>query len=482
MKTKRSLANRALVLLCSLLIVGGLGGPAFAQTELKPGFNLFSPEQDVEIGRQSSKEVEKELPVLHERRVEAYLNRVGERLAKQAPGAKYPYEFGLINASDINAFALPGGPVYLNRGLVDAAGSEAELAGVMAHEIAHVALRHGTNQASKAYLAQAGFGLLGGLLGNGNTGQIVGAVGGFGLNAVFLKFSRSAEEQADVLGAQILARAGYDPIAMVDFFERLRAMSDHDPGKVEKFFSSHPAPADRARRVRQELDLIGRVQSRRPEGDLRGIQARLDRLPAAPTQNASNDRGSNGQVAGIERPSSRFRGYRHPSGLYRIDYPDNWRVSEAGQGFGITIVPDGGVVNYQGRQEIVYGAIVNHYETFRNSSYSRFRDPNPDRQLREATEDLAHQLLRSNSYLEIIENSWDRGEVADQAGLSVVLAGLSPVTREQEQVTIFTRFLPDGDILYTLFVAPAADQRALSNTFQRMLSSLQVNDEAHSGF
>ena len=150
--------------------------------------------------------------------MDRYLNKIVSKLAAKAPGARYPYTIKAVNDPAINAFSLPGGPMYVNRGLVEAARSEAELAGVLAHEMAHVALRHGTHQASKAYLGQAGLGILGGLLGkNGdNTAQIVNAVGGLGLNAVFLKFSRDAEYQADQVGAQIMAGAGYNPVAMAD--------------------------------------------------------------------------------------------------------------------------------------------------------------------------------------------------------------------------------------------------------------------------
>jgi len=136
-------------------------GSVMAQTRIRPGFNLFSVEQDQEIGRQSAAEAERQLPILSDRSADQFINAITTRLAKFAPGADYPYQFKLVNASDINAFALPGGYLYLNRGLIDAAGSEGMLAGVMAHEMAHVALRHGTNQASKAYLGQTGLGILG---------------------------------------------------------------------------------------------------------------------------------------------------------------------------------------------------------------------------------------------------------------------------------------------------------------------------------
>ena len=182
-----------------------------AQTQIQPGFNLFSVEQDQEIGRQSADEAQRQLPILHDHSIQAYVDGVGKRLAAVAPGAKYPYQFKIANVSDINAFALPGGYLYLNRGLIEAAQNEGQLAGVMAHEVAHVALRHGTNQASKAYLGQAGLGLLGGLVGKRDTStqQTIASIGGFGLNTLFLKFSRTAEEQADIVGAQMMAKAGW---------------------------------------------------------------------------------------------------------------------------------------------------------------------------------------------------------------------------------------------------------------------------------
>src|SRR4029077_7801844 len=177
-------------------------GTASGQTVVRPGFNVFSIDQDVEIGKQSAFQAEKQLPMLSNAAVSRYVSTIGARLVAQAPGPKFTYQFKVVNASEVNAFALPGGFIYVNRGLLSKARTEGELAGVMAHEIAHVALRHPTNQASKAYLAQAGLGVLGGILGGrtrSSTGQIIGAVGGFGLNSLFLKFSRSVESQADVV-------------------------------------------------------------------------------------------------------------------------------------------------------------------------------------------------------------------------------------------------------------------------------------------
>ena len=150
-------------------------------------------QQDIEIGRQSAAQAERELPVMRDASLERYLNDVAQRLVAVAPGARYPYRVRAVDSSDINAFTFPGGFLYVNRGLLTATRNESELAGVLAHEISHVALRHGTHEASKAYGAQAGLGILGGLLGRGKSGttqQIIQAVGGLGLNAVFMKFSR----------------------------------------------------------------------------------------------------------------------------------------------------------------------------------------------------------------------------------------------------------------------------------------------------
>jgi predicted Zn-dependent protease len=231
------------------VLLAPLAAWADSLKDIRPGFNLFSPQQDYEIGRRSALAANRQLPTYTDARV----SRIGKRLAAAAPGTRFPYEFRVVNQADINAFALPGGFVYINRGALNAARSEDEIAAVLAHEIAHVSLRHGTNQASKAYLAQAGLGLVGSLLGGraqGGLGQIIGMVGGFGLNTLFLKHSRSAESQADLLGAQIMRRAGYDPRGMVSF---LQTIQRHSGGRSVEWLSDHPNPENRVARLQREL-------------------------------------------------------------------------------------------------------------------------------------------------------------------------------------------------------------------------------------
>ena len=480
-----------------------ISSAVFAQTSLKPGFNLFSTDQDVEIGRQSAAEVDRQLPIVNDRAITNYVNTIGKRLAAVAPGAKYPYQFKVVNASDINAFALPGGYMYVNRGLIEAAANEGQLAGVMAHEMAHVALRHGTNQASKAYLGQTGLGLLGGLIGNDDrsTEKTIASVGGFGLNALFLKFSRSAEEQADVAGAQMLAKAGYDPQDMSDFFEVLRSKQSGDPGKVEQFFSSHPPPQNRASRIESEMAMLT-IRPTAQVGGFAKVKSKLNAMPPARTmqQIAQNQPASpqprnypDGRVGDIENPSASFNSFEQRNRHFRIDYPSNWLSYESADGLGVTLAPAGGLVDVGAdERDLIYGVVIRHYEPFLNDV-----DESDDRfsllgsssgeavnrvvsrtNLAQATNDLVGQILRTNPTLTLVRDSQRNDTIDGAKALSLVLSGRSAATGAEERVTVFTRELTDSHIIYALFIAPGQNYGELNETFNRMISSLRVSDDA----
>ena len=486
------------LLLAAMALGGSLPDLAPAQTrsqQPEPGFNLFTVEQDIELGRQSAVEAEKQLRLLSDRNVDSYLNRIVQRLAAGAPGAKYPYQIKAVNATEINAFALPGGPMYVNRGLVQAARNEAELAGVLAHEMAHVAMRHGTHQASKVYLTRSGLGILGGLLGrqSGSTAKLLNAIGGVGLNAVFLKFSRDDEYEADKVGVQIMANAGYDPRAMADFFALMRAEQGRNPGKLEQFFSSHPSPANRESRIRQ-LAAQTRGGSAQVVGGFSNIKSRLGDLPAASSQRvalaeADDDAPVTGRVTvQVDPPSARFIQFAHSSGFFNISHPDNWRTY--GSGLAVSMAPDGGVVEGDdGQQVMLYGVIINHYAPFegeesrRSQSLQRNYAPFEDRTiprgaLEDATDDLVRTILDANRYLRA-ETGSAQSEVIDGApGFSVLLSGTSPATGMEERVTVYTRGLTDGHVIYALGISPGRDAANFDRAFVRMMRSLNVNDEA----
>jgi hypothetical protein len=457
-------------------------GVSLAQEDPKPGFNLFSVEQDIEIGRQSAAEAERQLPILRDQALERYVNAVTRELTSNTPGPRYPYRVRVVNASDINAFALPGGFLYVNRGLLEATRSESELAGVLAHEISHVALRHGTHEASKAYAAQAGIGILGGLLGrdrSSNTNAVINAVGGVGLNAVFLKFSRNDEYQADLLGVRTMSRAGYDPSAMVSFFELLSRERAREPGKLEQFFSSHPAPADRATRMRAEADRLGPVDRPKEVGGFAGIRQALRGLPEpdrqqrrlGETRRVEPDTGAGSVRAGratLDPPSPRLRTFRQRDGFFDIDYPENWRAYEPERGYGAVIAPDGGIRVSGARSEgIVCALVINHYDPFDDGGST----------LEEATEDVVAQVLRGNSYLRR-QGRARRETVGGRRGLAVELSGRSPVTGESERVSVLTRALSDGHVLYALVVTPGSEASRFAPAFDRMIDSLRIDDRS----
>ncbi len=230
---------------CGGLIAGArLGQMQETQTTAGAGFNLFSPEQDIELGEASAEEIRRQLVVLNDERTERYVQRLGERVAAKAPGYKFPYKFVVVASPEVNAFALPGGYVFVNEGAIEAARSEGELAGVLAHEIAHVSLRHGTTQASRAYLAKTSLNLLNAITValQGDVGRLAAVVGGAGANKFFLKSNREAEAQADAEGARLMAAAGYDPREMAEFFERL---DEREGLRVRDEPGDHPDPASR---------------------------------------------------------------------------------------------------------------------------------------------------------------------------------------------------------------------------------------------
>ena len=497
---KRTIQAPSVLLACALVLCAPVVARA-ATSRATPGFNLFSVEQDIEIGRQSAVEAERQLPLLNDRNVDRYLNEIIRKLAAQAPGPRYPYAVKAVNAPEINAFALPGGPMYVNRGLFEAARSEAELAGVLAHEMSHVALRHGTHQASKAYLTQAGLGILGGLLGRngGNASNIVNAIGGLGLNVVFLKFGRDDEYQADELGAEIMAGAGYNPVAMANFFELLRSEQSHDPGKLERFFSDHPPSADREARIRDQAVSLPLARSN-DVGGFDRMRADLQRLsPAAsrvaqrleePRNQDSRNPDSGQFDVRVDEPSSRFQRIEQRNGFFTIEHPDNWRAYSADPGYAVSIAPDGGVVDMgNGQQAMLYGVIINHYAPFesetdrqrasRERHYAPFEDTDRWRgSLEDATDDLVRQIIRSNSYLRAQDGEAQQERIDGASSFSLVLSGRSPVTGQEERVTVVTRGLSDGHVLYALCIVPGSGYDSMARTFARMLRTLNVNDDA----
>ncbi len=458
------LQNRPLVAV--LLVLGLLSGMALtlaARTKIKPGMNFFSKQQEVQLGREASAQVEKEVTLVRDSALTSYVNQLGQRLARYSPEPEFPYTFKVVRDKKINAFALPGGPVYVNTGTIAAAENEAQLAGVLGHEIGHVALRHGTNNASKAMLAQLPLAALGGIIGQGSIGGQLAQLGiGFGLNSVMLKYSRDAERQADIVGAQMLYDAGYNAEEMVRFFEN---MQKGERGSSVEWLSSHPNPGNRAELVRREISELGPQKSLTNDGpgfaQARSLAGGINRQPAADRPGGyGHDASGEHQHPGL--PSRNFRVF--DGGSFRISYPDNWQVYGE-EGSAATIAPREGIVRTRDSAGIAYGAMISIFEP----------EPGEDGRisLSEATAQLIEQLRQSNSGLRTLSGR-QRFQVDGRQALSTMMMGRSPVRGENETDWLVTVLRSDGTLWYVVFVAPERDFSTFRPAFEQMLDSVRL--------
>ena len=226
---------------------------AIGERDVGKGVNFYSIEKEIAMGKRMAQDVERHSKIVDDPVIAEYVNRVGQNLVRNSD-AKVPFTIKLIDSADVNAFALPGGFFFVNSGLMLRAESESELAGVMAHEIAHVAARHGTRQATKGQLVQiASIPLL--FIG-GWTGYGIYQASSFLIPMTFLKFSRGMESEADFLGVQYLYKSGYDPTSFIDFFEKMLADEKRRPGTMSKLFRSHPPHGSRIRKTQKNIDQL----------------------------------------------------------------------------------------------------------------------------------------------------------------------------------------------------------------------------------
>jgi len=223
------------------------------------GINFFSKQQDIQLGQEESQEVRKKFPVYRDAWVQQYVRGVGQRLAATGPAREsgFPFTFTVLDNKQVNAFALPGGPMYILTGLLQTVDNEAQLAAVMAHEMSHVILRHGTHEASKAKMVELPAILASEALGNRS---LLTRLTAMGANSFILKFSRDSESDADALGAHLMAEAGYDPIEMSRFFGKLQAAGGQGNSRLAQFLSDHPNPGNRERLIAEEAQTIPRRQ------------------------------------------------------------------------------------------------------------------------------------------------------------------------------------------------------------------------------
>ena len=474
MTTPHSLRPHAVVLAVALLAATVLAG---AQTRVVAPDNKYTPAQDVEMGRQAAADARKQLPVMRDDNVTSFVQDIGRRLVAAIPGElrhpEFQYTFEVVNVKEINAFALPGGPMFVNRGMIEAAHNDGEIAGVMAHELSHVLLRHGTAQASKATkyeMGQMAGAVLGSIIGGG-WGQVIAQGTQFGLGTAFLRFSREFERQADTEGAQIMARAGYDPLDMAAMFKTIQKQGGSGG---PQWLSDHPDPGNRIAAITQEAKTLRVDNPIRTTREFTQVQAHLRQLsPAMTTEQATKNAGRNGNPGNpdhrdngrvgmpsgrVEAPAGSFQTYTEGN-MFRISVPSNWRELPGNNT--VTFAPEGAYGDANGQSMFTHGVEVG---AARNESHD----------LQTATNELLASLAQGNPGLSR-PSRYDRVKVGGRQGLRAVLTNSSSAG-QPENIVVFTSQLRDGSLFYAVAVAPQGDFPSYSRIFDRVIGSIQLID------
>ena len=472
MISKLVFKRQILVAWITLVAISVMPLSVLAQTQIKYHSNKYSVQDDVQLGREAARQAESQFPLLRDSEVEGYVEDVGRRLVSAIPAEfqhrEFQYSFKVVNARDINAFALPGGPMYVNRGMIQSARTEGEMAGVMAHEISHVALRHGTAQATKGQK----YGLLAGIAGIAGTifgGPGVGQLAQAPFAVYLLKFSREYETEADVLGSQIMARAGYDPRDLANMFRTLEQQGGGGGG----FLSDHPSPNDRYARINREAQMLQVNAGMRDTRDFSRIQQKLRGYGTAPTMaeiQRSGQRYPTGENTGnypnnppsgrVSYPSSRFQTVSIFNGGAQVSVPSNWR--QVNESNAVWFAPEGAYGQINGQAVFTHGTSFGLAQT--NS-----------RNLQRATEELINSFAQGSNNNLRVSGGQQRTTMSGRTALFTTLSNVNEATGRPENVRLITTQLRDGQVFYMIAVAPQ-NERNFESAFETILRSIRLND------
>lgn len=497
----RNFSAKVLAIVLTLLLVTPIdllaqGTEPVLPNPGKPGMNKQQQEQ---LGLQAVGEVYKQMPVLPDSNpVTQYVQQLGKKLETVIPSDKsWPYQFHVIPSGDINAFALPGGPIFVNVATVTAAQNEAQLAGVLAHEMSHVYMQHSAKQAPKAAIAQIIAGVAGAVLGGSTVGNLAQLGIQFGAGTMLMKYSRADEAQADSVGAIIMYKAGYNPKAMADFFTILEKkygnggpqfMSDHpNPGNREaavdkeiqpwppknytsdssQFASAKQKASSTKTYTAQQIDAGAKqgtwAQQNRKNGAVppSGAVAPAGGAGEAQTQGGSGQAPTQGggDVTNVSynqvQPSSTFKQFQQ-SGI-SISYPENWQAG--GDQNSAVIAPPAGA----GQSGIAYGVVIGNQQASAD--------------LDQAAQQVVQSVIQDNAGMQA-EGSISKIDVNGVQGRSAFLRGNSPVQQngkpapERDWLVIVPN--PRGGVTYLVFVSPERDFNKLQPVYRKMLQSLRL--------
>lgn len=451
-----------LFVLCAALALPSDKAPKQAIVNIQK--TSLTKDQETQMGQQAAAQVEKEMEVIHNPAVEAWLNKIGQGLAKTPQANAYPYYFKLVNEDSINAFALPGGPMFVHTGLIKAADSEGEVAGVLAHEMSHVALRHGAAQMSKAQTWGTVFGVLqqgaGALAGNGCGMLCQAASAGFGLggNSLLMKFSRGYEHDADINGARMMNAAGYDPMGLPTFFQKLEAKmgTAGEPKGLALWMSSHPATGNRIDYVSQDIKFYPQQKYTSNTGDFARIKQVVGTIPPAKLKPPA----LLAAIQGTPRQGlpQGFNDYSAKG--FAIAFPSSWQAGQAQQGGSVYLVPQGGAAkNQSGNVELMAGAMVDYYIPEKGAATTR---------LDSSTSEFLEGLKKGDTNLKA-----ERSNPATLDGKPALLTRVATKTSDQQdQVVYLYTTVRQAGLWYMAQAAPPAQAPQFDPLFKQMADTL----------
>lgn len=466
MTTRVSAVLAVLPILTSAQIFGPKQSKAPQQREVKIQKTSLTRDQELQLGKEAAGQVERTMEVVQNSQAEAWLNRIGQRLAQTPQANAYPYYFKLVNEDSINAFALPGGPMFVHTGLIKAAESEDQVAGVLAHEMSHVALRHGANQMSKQQTWQMVMGVVGaaaGVSGGGQCGLLCQAVqmgGGLTENAVLMKFSRDHERDADLNGARMMSAAGYDPTQLAKFFQKLEGQlgSGGSPKGLTAFLSSHPSPGNRVQYIDEDIQFYPKRDYKAASSEFTQVQRVVAALPPAkkkPGALLEAVKGQQRQGVPVGFKDLQTQGFA-------IAYPSGWQAGQGQNGGSLFIVPQGGASQSQNGVELILGAMLDYYQ------------PSGKVDLATSTNDYLQSLRKGDSNMRL-----ESPRQIQLGGKSAMMTRLTTKTSNQQEpeqvVSLYT--VVRGDLLFSLaMAAPASKWSEAEPLFQQMTQTLMFVD------
>jgi Zn-dependent protease with chaperone function len=418
--------------------------------------NFFSPKQDIQIGSESAKEAEQSLSLVPDTTLpHRYVTAIGRRVAQNRTLSPLNYRFRIVNSKEINSVGFPGGAIYVNRGLLEVASNDDEIAAILAHEVSHVASRHGTVQLSRQLMAQNPIAIAAGVPVSEIWRDEITKLGfALGIDAPFLRYTRDQEVEAGSMAVQLMADARYDPNALRTILEKVSEAQTSEAPRVSRFFFNHQQSQGVSLAIAEKIEeLATPANPARAGAEFRTFRSALLRLPPAPAKDAPAA-DTSGALPNV---------FVHPMDYYRLSYPDRWQITPTGPN-GAMIHPVDGIQTSRNGSELTHGVMFDLFDiSLADKSLT----------LEQATNRLIVFLSQRNKLLRVVPGAQTQTLISDEPGLRTVLIGKSDGTNESEVAWVFTR-LYYQNLFYMVFVAPEDEFPIYQPVFEQMIRSVRL--------